>query len=43
MNVCYESNFISVSFDNWWLDIGDTIHACNSEQVMIRKSPTSQE
>ena len=44
MNVCFESNIIDVSSDTWWLDSGDTIHTCNSMQVVIsRRSPTSLE
>ena len=44
MNVCFESNIIDVSSDTWWLDSGDTIHACNSMQAMINgKSPTNLE
>ena len=33
-----------MSFDTWWLDSGDIIHACNSMQAVIsRRSPTSLE
>ena len=42
VNVCFESNNIDVSSDNWWLDSGATIHACNSIQAVIsRRNPTS--
>ena len=44
MNVCFESNTIDVSSDTWWLDIGATIHNCNSMHMVIRRrSPTSLE
>ena len=42
VNVCFESNVIDVSYDTWWLDIGATIHVCNSNKVMIsRRGPIS--
>ena len=43
MNVCFESNIIDVSSDTLWLDNGATIHACNSMQAVIRRSPSSFE
>ena len=44
VNVCFESNIIDVSSDNWWLDSDDIIHACNSMQAVINiRSPTSLE
>ena len=44
VNFFFESNVIDVSSDTWWLDSGDTIHACNSMQaVIIRRNPISLE
>ena len=43
LNVCFESNIIDVSSDTWWLNSGATIHACNSMQAIISRSPTSLE
>ena len=44
VNVCFESNIIDVSSDNWWLDSDANIHTCNSMQAVISKrSQTSLE
>ena len=44
MNICFESNIIDMSSDTWWLDCGNTIHACNSMHALINiRSPTSVE
>ena len=42
--VCYESNFINVPHNTWWIDSGATVHICNTMQELLNKrAPTESE
>ena len=32
--ICYESNFINVNHNTWWIDSSSTIHVSNTLQGM---------
>jgi hypothetical protein len=43
--VCYESNFIKVSDNTWWIDFGTTIHIAKIMQgfLTLRKPMNSEQ
>ena len=42
--VCYESNFINVNHNTWWIDSSSTIHVSNTLQGMRNhKKPVGRE
>ena len=36
-SVCFESNFVEICHDTWWIDSGAEIHISNTMQGFIRK------